>query len=300
MNTKFFKNFLLAFAGAIALASCQKTEYAFGDLSSPSDLTLTATVAGVDAANPGGNGSGAVAITTTASKVITYKIDFGDGKVLMVPSGTINYKYTTPGVNDYTITVSAVGAGGTVSNISRKVKVFVAFEIPAAILQNLTGGTSKKWMCDKDADGHFGVGPNDGFSPIYYAAGANSRAADGFYDDEITFAKDANNQITMDVDNKGNTFVLGAAVGYYGLSGAEGQYPIVTKGVKKLSFMNATSASTAAVSTRIEFSVPGNGLVCIGMGSTNYEILSLTATTMNLRTIGKDGLAWYQKLKVKP
>jgi hypothetical protein len=36
------------------------------------------------------------------------------------------------------------------------------------------------------------------------------------------------------------------------------------------------------------------------MGSTNYEILSLTATTMNLRTIGKDGLAWYQKLKVKP
>jgi hypothetical protein len=300
MNTKFFKNCLLAFAGAIALASCQKTEYAFGDLSSPADLTLTATVAGVDAANPGGNGSGAVAINTTASKVITYKIDFGDGKVLMVSSGIINYKYTTPGVNDYTITVSAVGAGGTVSNISRKVKVFVAFEIPADILQNLTGGASKKWMCDKDADGHFGVGPNDGFSPIYYAAGANSRAADGFYDDEITFAKDANNQITMDVDNKGNTFVLGAAVGYYGLSGAEGQFPIATKGVKKLSFMNATSASTAAVSTRIEFSVPGNGLVCIGMGSTNYEILSLTATTMNLRTIGKDGLAWYQKLKVKP
>lgn len=163
MNKKFFKNCLLAFAGAIALASCQKTEYAFGDLASPSDLTLTAAVTGVDAANPGGNGSGAVAVTTTASKVITYKIDFGDGKVLMVPSGTINYKYTTPGVNDYTITVSAVGAAGSVSNISKKVKVFVAFEIPSDILQNLTGGSSKRWTCDKDADGHFGVGPNDGF-----------------------------------------------------------------------------------------------------------------------------------------
>jgi hypothetical protein len=300
MKKIFFKNGILALACAFGLLACQKTEYAFGDLASPADLTLTATVAGVDAANPGGNGSGAVAITTTASKVITYKIDFGDGKVLMVPSGTINYRYTTPGVNDYTITVSAVGPGGTVSNISRKVKVFVAFEIPADILQNLTGGTSKKWMCDKDADGHFGVGPNDGFAPIWYSAGANSRAADGFYDDEITFAKDANNQITMDVDNKGNTFVLGAAVGFYGLTGAEGQFPIMTKGAKKLSFMNATSASTPANSTRIEFSVPGNGLVCIGMGSTNYEILSLTPTTMNLRTIGKDGLAWYQKLKVKP
>lgn len=300
MNKKFFKNCLLAFAGAIALVSCQKTEYAFGDLVSPSDLTLTAAVAGVDAANPGGNGSGAVSITTTASKVITYKIDFGDGKVLMVPSGTINYKYTTPGVNDYTITVSAVGTGGAVSNISKKVKVFVAFEIPAAILQNLTGGSTRKWVCDKDASGHFGVGPNDGFAPIWYSADPNSRAADGFYDDEITFAKDANNQITMDVDNKGNTFVLGAAVGFYGLSGAEGQYPLVTKGVKKLAFMNASSASTSAISTRIEFSVPGNGIVCIGMGSTNYEILSITATTMNLRTIGKDGLAWYQKLRVKP
>ena len=284
----------------IGISSCDKTEYSFGNITSPSNLTLTAVVAGADAANPSGNGSGAVTITATASNVLNYKVDFGDGKVQMLPSGTIQYKYTMPGVNEFTISVNAVGTAGVVSTISKKIKVFVAFEIPAAILQNLTGGASKKWMCDKDADGHFGVGPNDGFAPIWYAAGANSRAADGFYDDEITFAKDANNQITMDVDNKGNTFVLGAAVGFYGLTGAEGQFPIMSKGVKKLSFMNATSASTPANSTRIEFSVPGNGLVCIGMGSTNYEILSLTATTMNLRTIGKDGLAWYQKLKVKP
>lgn len=284
----------------IGISSCEKTEYSFGNITSPSNLTLTAVVAGADAANPSGNGSGAVTITATASNVLNYKVDFGDGKVQMLPSGTIQYKYTMPGVNEFTISVNAVGTAGVVSTISKKIKVFVAFEIPAVILQNLTGGASKKWMCDKDADAHFGVGPNDGFAPIWYAAGPNSRAADGFYDDEITFAKDANNQITMDVDNKGNTFVLGAAVGYYGLSGAEGQYPIATKGVKKLAFMNATSASTPAISTKIEFSVPGNGIVCIGMGSTNYEILSLTATTMNLRTIAKDGLAWYQKLKVKP
>jgi len=300
MIHKFIKHSLVAMSLVIGISSCEKTEYSFGNITSPSNLTLTAVVAGADAANPSGNGSGAVTITATASNVLNYKVDFGDGKVQMLPSGTIQYKYTIPGVNEFTISVNAVGTAGVVSTISKKIKVFVAFEIPAAILQNLTGGASKKWMCDKDADGHFGVGPNDGFDPIWYAAGPNSRAADGFYDDEITFGKDANNQITMDVDNKGNTFVLGAAVGFYGLTGAEGQFPIMSKGVKKLSFMNATSASTPANSTRIEFSVPGNGLVCIGMGSTNYEILSLTATTMNLRTIGKDGLAWYQKLKVKP
>lgn len=284
----------------LAIVSCQKTEYSFGDITTPSGLTLSATVEGADAANPNGNGSGRVLVSTKADKAITYKVDFGDGIVRMIPSGTVNYKYASPGVNEYTITVSAIGTGGVVSNISKKVKVFVAFEIPVAILQNLTGTGTRVWMCDKDADGHFGVGPSDGFAPIWYSAAANSRAADGFYDDEITFSKIVNDQITIDVDNKGATFILGAAVSYYGLTGAEGQYPLVTKGVKKLSFMDATSASTSSNSTRVQFTVPGNGIVCIGMGSVTYEILSCTATTMELRTIAADGLAWYQKFKVKP
>ena len=103
----------------------------------------------------------------------------------------------------------------------------------------------------------------------------------------------------MDLDNKGNTFVLGAAVSYYGLTGGEGQFPIATAGAKRLSFMNATSNSTAAISTRIQFSVPGNGLVMVGAGSNMYEIISITSTTMTLRTIGVDGNAWYQMFKVK-
>lgn len=68
---------------------------------------------------------------------------------------------------------------------------------------------------------------------------------------------------------------------------------------KNLTFGDATSASTSANSTRIQFTVPDKGLVCIGLGSRTYEILSLTATQMHLRTIGADGLAWYQKFKVK-
>lgn len=284
----------------MGLSSCEKQEYSFGEIAAPSDLTLITAIAGVDASNPNGNGSGTVNITTTAAKAITYKIDFGDGNVKLVPSGIIQYKYSAPGVNEYVVTVSAVGTGGVVSNISRKIKVFVAFDIPPAIIANLTGGSSKVWTIDKDADGHFGVGPADQFAPIWYSATPNSRASDGFYDDEITFARTANNQITSDLDNKGNTFILGVAVTFYGQTGAEGQYPLSTRGVKNCSFMDATSASTPANSTRIQFSVPGNGLVCIGMGSTMYEILSLTTTQMHLRTIGADGNSWYQKFKVKP
>ena len=299
MKNKFKLLSLFSLLVILGFTSCQKEEYSFGSMKTPTALVLTTTVAGVDNANPAGNGTGVVTINVKATDALTYKVDFGDGNTEMVPSGVITYKYTSPCTSDYNITVNAIGTGGIISNTSKKITVFVAFTIPTAILQNLTGGSSKIWMCDKAADAHFGVGPSDAFAPIWYAAGPNSRASDGFYDDEVTFSKDANNNVSMDLDNKGTTFVLGAAVSYYGLSGPEAQYPIATKGVKRLSFMDATSASTAANSTRIQFMVPGNGLVLIGMGSNKYEILSLTATTMILRTIGADGNSWYEKLKVK-
>lgn len=288
--------FLLAVVAFIA--GCEKKEYSFGDFKTPADLTLTAAVAGVDASNPNGNGTGAVVITTTAKNAITYKIDFGDGKSQIVPSGAINYKYSNPGTADYVITVNAIGTGGVVSTISKKITVFVAFEIPAEILQNLTGGTSRIWVSDKEAPGHFGVGPNDQFSPIWYEAGPNSRDACS-YDDEITFTKDANNNIFMNIDNKGQSFSIGASTAFYGFGGGDACLGVTASGSKKLAFMDATSASTGANSTRIQFDVPGNGLIIFGTGATTYEILSLTATTMHLRNIGIDGNAWYQKLKVK-
>jgi len=299
MKNKFKLLGLFSLLVIFGFTSCQKEEYSFGSMKTPTALVLTTTVAGVDNANPSGNGTGLVTINVKATDALTYKVDFGDGNTEMVPSGVITYKYTSPGTSDYNITVNAIGTGGIISNTSKKITVYVAFTIPTAILQNLTGGSSKIWMCDKAADAHFGVGPSDAFAPIWYAAGPNSRASDGFYDDEVTFSKDANNNVSMDLDNKGTTFVLGAAVSYYGLSGPEAQYPIATKGVKRLSFMDATSSSTAANSTRIQFMVPGNGLVLIGMGSNKYEILALTSTTMILRTIGADGNSWYEKLKVK-
>ena len=63
--------------------------------------------------------------------------------------------------------------------------------------------------------------------------------------------------------------------------------------------MNATSGSTPAVSSGIQFNVPGNGIINFGTGGTTYEIIKYTATTVTLRNIGADGNAWYQKLIVK-
>jgi hypothetical protein len=216
----------------------------------------------------------------------------------MVPSGTVTYNYTSPGTFDYTVTVSAIGTGGVSSILSKKITVFVAFEIPAEIVSALTGTGSKVWITDKEAVGHFGVSPTDAFSPIWYAATPNSRAAEA-YDDEITFSKDASDNISINVDNKGLTFMIGAATAYYGFSGPDGNYPLNTGGTKKLAFMGATSASTEENSTRIQFEVPGNGIVNFGTGGTSYEILSITETSLHIRNIAADGNAWYQKLSPK-
>jgi hypothetical protein len=297
LSIKSFSLFVLLVA--FVAAGCEKKEYTFGEFKTPSDLTLTATVAGVDANNPNGNGTGNVSITVTGANAITYKMDFGDGRSQMVPSGSINYKYNNPGTFEYVVTVNAVGTGGVTSTISKKVKVFVAFEIPTLIVQNLTGGSSKIWVTDNEAPGHVGVGPNNEFSPIWYAATPNQRDA-CLYDDEITFSKDANNNIFMSINNKGQSFSIGGATAFYGFGGGDACLGISTGGNKKLVFMNATSGSSSAVSTGIQFEVPGNGIINFGTGGNTYEILSVTATTIHLRNIGIDGNAWYQKLKLKP
>lgn len=293
-------NFIsLLLAGIIiSFSSCEKTAYSFGELTAPSGLTLTTTIAGVDASNPNGNGSGNVNILVTSKGALTYNIDFGDGITKVVPGGSLTYKYANPGTNDYTITVNAIGTGGSISTISKRIRVFVAFQIPPAILSALTGGSSKVWITDQDAPGHFGVGPDNEFSPIWYSATPNSREACA-YDDEITFSKNANDQVFMNVNNQGASFSIGASSAFYGFSGGDNCFPINAGGNKQLIFQNATSNSTPAQSTRIQFTVPGNGIINFGTGGTVYEILEVTTTTLHLRNIGIDGNSWYQKLKMK-
>lgn len=290
------KSFTVFFLLTMVLLSCKKAEYSLGDIITPSGLAITTVVVGTDAANPFGNGTGKVDINVTAANALSYKIDFGDGTApQMVPTGIIQYRYGSPGTAEYNITVNAIGTAGVISTLTKKVKVFVNFQIPATILANLTNGSSKVWQTDHDAPGHFGVGPNTDFAPIWYSASPNSREACA-YDDDITFSKDANDNVKMSINNKGASFSIGAATAFYGFAGGDGCYAINAGGLKSLIFMDATSNSTPAQSTRIQFTVPGNGIINFGTGGTVYEILSITDTQMHLRNIGIDGNSWYQKL----
>lgn len=283
---------------SVMLAGCKKDEHSFGEIITPTNLTMDATVLAVSAPNPNGDGRGDVNIVVSAENALTYKYTFGDGETLVTTETNVTHRYRNPGTNNYNVVVSAIGTGGATSTASELITVFVAFEIPADMMTAITNNASKVWITDKNANGHFGVGPNDAFDPIWYAAAPNTREACA-YDDEITFAQDGP-RITMNVNNLGASFSIGAATSFYGFSGGDNCYGINTGGLKSLVFMDATSASTPAQSTRIQFVVPGNGIINFGTGGTTYEILSVSPTAMHIRNIGADGNAWYQKLKPRP
>jgi hypothetical protein len=293
---------LFAITCLTLLSACKKEEYSFGEIKNPSGLALTTALQGVAAATPNGDGSGNVSITLAASNVINFKVDFGDGQTQLVSPGTLVHQYANPGTFEYTITVTANGTAGAVSTLSKKITVLRLFDIPAAIMTGLTGGTSKIWIADKTSWGHLGVGPgpnqggNETFWPSWYGAGANERTA-AEYDDELTFTKTGANSISLVLDNKGQTFIIPDYAGYYSLAG--GLNTLNTTGAKALAFTDATSNTTSANSTRIKFTVPGHGLLSWGVGTSTYEILAITSTTLSVRSIGADGNAWYQKFKVK-
>ncbi|MEY2639124.1 MAG: hypothetical protein RIR90_606, partial [Bacteroidota bacterium] len=116
---------LPVFAMLLMLGACTKEKYAFGDIKAPTDLVLNTEVVGTNTSNPNGDGSGSVKITASGKGALSYKIDYGNGITEMVPEGAITYKYTTPGTNSYTITMTAIGTGGAMSTLSKRVTVFV-------------------------------------------------------------------------------------------------------------------------------------------------------------------------------
>ncbi len=295
---KIFKirQLVFLFATVLLISNCKKQEYSFGDILTPSNVTINTTIQGISTSLPNGDGSGAVQFHLTADNAISYKVDYGDGNTPeMVATGDTLHKYTTVGTSDYSVTVTAIGKGGIMSTTTKTITVYVVFDLPEYIMTDLTGGSSKKWGIDHDAAGHFGVGPIGTFYPDWYTAAPNEKESCA-YDDIITFTKSGNN-ITMTIDNKGTSFLTAAGTAYYGFSGADGCYPVKTGDTQLLAFMNATSGSTADQSTQVQFKVPGNGIVDFGTGGNTYEIISITETSLFIRNVGSDGNAWYQKFK---
>ena len=303
-----FKIIISAFF-AIIVTGCDKTEYSLGDLTPPSNIVITAVVKGTTTATPNGDGSGDVDFTLKADNALNYRIDFdaSDGISLMnIPTGKVSRKYTKLGTNKYLVTAVVFGKGGSSSTATTEVTVQSNFTPDAAIITNLTGGTSKSWVVDKSVGGHFGVGPwNDNSkSPEWWAASVNEKVGccNCFYTTTYKFTKTTTGY-TLDMASPDGLFtktgtLAGGLPGIPG-SGDEGCYPYAG-GSSSFSFTpSSTGIPASTPSTKTSILLSGNN-TCIGYGALQkeYEILTLDSKSMYLRARGTEtGNAWYLKLK---
>ena len=117
-------NFLLIALSLFIFTACEQEDYEFGDILSPTNLTISASIQGADVDNPYGDGSGYVTFTATAADAITYKF-IQDGVEYMVPSGVFSTRFTSTGIHVYSVEVIASGTAGVMSNGSTSVEVLI-------------------------------------------------------------------------------------------------------------------------------------------------------------------------------
>jgi hypothetical protein len=307
-NIKYILTFLLI---ALVFANCTEEKYELGELKAPSNLAVGISLAGKTTANPNGDGSGDVTFTISGDNILASKIDFNANDavdLVQVNGGKITKKYTTLGLNTYTVTVIAYGPGGTSTTITADLTVRSNFTPDPAIVTALTNNTSKTWVVDKSVAGHFGVGPWTGsLTPEWWSANVNEKVAtaNGFYTATFTFAKASSTSYTLQVACPDGAFTkTGSLTTLPGIpaSGAEGCYAY-GGGTGAFSFVPAsTGIATATPSTQTSIMLSGvDTFIGYGALQKEYEIMVINANYMYLRVQGTEtGNAWYIKLKPTP
>ena len=284
---KNFKYILTFLSLALIFSACEEETFEFGDIIAPSNLQITAEIVGQDI-NPTGDGSGVVHLSVTADNAITYKFVY-NGSEKTSASGNMTYSFSTTGTETYTITVVAFGTAGVSSNASVQLDVLVVYEPPADLVTMLTGDSSRTWRIKAEGAGHFGVGPSDGFEPIWWSAAPNDKEGFGAYDDTFEFNVDGTFSHTTNGDTFGKLDAmaadLGGDQGLVGDSNGEAIYALDN-------YEEGWTLSAPNDQETLTFSNIGYHGFYVG-GDHSYMIQARSENEMSLRTIGAGGLAWY-------
>lgn len=316
---KKFKYIIASFVAVLFFSACQEDDASIGNIIAPSNVSISAEILGVDADNPNGDGSGLVKFTVSADNALSYNIQFGDGMSDVVASGEITHRYSITGLNSYTAVVNAIGTGGLSSSAFVELEVFSSFD-DAEAKQFLTGGpgNSRTWYWAAAEPGHLGVGPangsiGDGFwYPQWYAAQpfekAGAAESSCLYEDELIFSQDANSQLFFELNNNGMTYFNGAHEGVAGGSaGFDFCYDFDTSGTSLVSLSPtnmdwSTVADPDFVSRGTLLNFDNNNFMGYYVGSSTYEIISISNTRMVVRTYDSlnSALAWYHTFSTSP
>lgn len=294
---------LSTFTMLLLFTNCQESNPSFGDIIAPTNVTITAEVLGVTADMPNGDGEGFVTLTADADNAISYSFQFGDGTDEVVPSGEVTHRFSLVGLNTYTVVVNAIGTGGVTSSTAIDVSVFSSFDdLEAKAI--LSGGGTKTWYWAAAEVGHLGVGgsqdaaPDAYWYPSYYGAQPFEKSEEPcMYNDELIFSIDANDQLTYQLNNNGQTFFNGSHATAGGGSGDDGDVCLDfdTSGVSNVSLAPASSDLPEGESRNTVMNFSDDNFMGYYLGNSSYEILELTNSLLRVRVVdGNDpALVWY-------
>lgn len=206
-----------------------------------------------------------------------------------------NVELYVPFAGDYTVKLTVFNAGGSAEFESSFTVEQTDPEIcNQELLTLLTGGCGtpegKTWVIDSANAGHFGLGPPDATSPIWYAAGALEKTGGGMYDDRYTFFL---NNYQYEMVTNGDVYLNGGQAPDF--PGAfESEVGDFTAPFPNPEITNYVLDDEGDIPT---LTITGQSFIGYFTGVRTYEIFELTENTMVLKYLDtKNGLSWFLRL----
>jgi len=301
---KKMKNFKYILSSVLVLllviTGCQEDDPTIGNIIAPTNLHVTAQIAGVDTNNPYGDGSGIVNFAATADNVINYGFVF-NGNQQMAPNGSTEIGFTNLGINTYTVTVVAFGTAGNSTSTTIEVEVLATYAPPPELLNTLVGDGSRTWRIKAEAEKHFGLGPVGGTVPSeWFGVGPGEKSSTGMYDDRYIFNTDGTfTHIVNSVNDDPSEDTSGTLFGRDGLIDELGPHNETPNGADIENYpYNDYSENWSLIAPDGVETITLTGLGFIGYytgGSHRYEIFSRSVPNeLLLRTTdGNSEFDWW-------
>ena len=272
---------------------CQEDDIEFGDVTTPSNLTVTVTVANDQTGN--------VTVKPTAENTLNFHVYFrSDADAVVIANGEeASFRYTQDGQYTQEIVVTAFGTGGASSTKAVIVELDVRLIIEEGVLLNIAGPANeeKRWVWDSSNAGHFGVGDPAETFPNFFSAGAN-QLDPCLYDDVLIFSHDGENNYRFQLETTDATFINWAEIKRF-FPDADPQ--IFVDECRNID--DQIDLDTRFVIVDDEFGNPSltvtNSTMSYWSGAEVYQILELTADKLVIRGVQDpfdppgDQLAWY-------
>ncbi|WP_271711567.1 PKD domain-containing protein [Marinigracilibium pacificum] len=272
-------------ASLILLGSCDKEDFSLGTPPTEDDAQFTI--------QQGAQGENYLVLTAESDAFIK-RWDLGNGAP--AEGGEVEAYFPFAGTYDITLTVYT--DGGSASSTQSVVIENTDPEIcNVEVLKLLTGGCEapdgKSWVIDASRSGHFGVGPTNEYSPIWYAAGAFEKEGGGMYDDIYSFT--LQNYIYKQNTN-GDIYLNGAQAPNFPGAYENPNVGDFTAPYDAPENMNYVLFEGPEGYTNISFT--NGGFIGYATGVSTYQIISISETEMFLRfkDASNPDLRWYHRL----